>query len=139
VLYYQYVSSEDDDTPSTPDDIDLLTSPELFPVTFTHTFTVNVADIHAEEYDTLGFILRDDPQLHRCYIADILPCSTAASYPRWQVTLIGCFILCIGEDIIVDKSTAEAALSRHLVDVPCSTYVQKRLTWYMTSLDAIII
>jgi hypothetical protein len=108
--------SQHDDVPSTPDDIDLLTSPELFPVTFTHEFSVLHTDI-ANEYDTLGFILRDDDQLKRCYIADVIPHSTAASYPRWRTTLIGCFILCIDDDIVMDKSTAEAALSRRLVDI----------------------
>jgi hypothetical protein len=105
---------------SAPDDIDLLTSSELFPITFHHEFIIKPSDIYAE-YDTLGFIINDDPQLRRCYITDILPRSTAASYPRWRVKLIGCFILCIGDDIITDKQSAEAALSRHLVDSSSTT------------------
>jgi hypothetical protein len=34
--------------------------------------------------------------------------------------LIGCFILGVGDDIIMDKSTADAALSRRLVDASTS-------------------
>jgi hypothetical protein len=75
------------------------------------------SDISAE-FDMLGFIIKDDPQLlqRRCYVADILPRSTAVSYLRWRVKLIGCFILCVGNDIITDKQSADAALSHHLVD-----------------------
>jgi hypothetical protein len=111
--------SSDDDT-SAPEDIDILTSTDLFPVTFTHEFTIKESDIYAE-YDTLGFILKEDPMLRRCYIADILPRSTAATFPRWRIKLIGCFILCVGDDIIFDRTSAEAALSRHLVDASSSS------------------
>jgi hypothetical protein len=78
--------SSDDDT-SAPEDIDILTSTDLFPVTFTHEFTIKESDIYAE-YDTLGFILKEDPTLRRCYIADILPRSTAATFPRWRLKLV---------------------------------------------------
>jgi hypothetical protein len=40
-------SSSDDYVPP-PDDIDILASPELFPVTFTHEFTVKSTDISSE-------------------------------------------------------------------------------------------
>jgi hypothetical protein len=108
-------STPTDDYIDPPDDIDLLTSSDLFPITFTHRFTIKSTDIYAE-YDTLGFILKDDEQLQRCYVADILPRSTAASFPRWRTKLIGCFMLSVGDDIIIDKQSAEAALSCHLVD-----------------------
>jgi hypothetical protein len=107
--------SDDDEYIAAPDDIDILTSKDLFPVTFEHTFTVKATDIY-EEFDTLGFIIKNDSQLHRCYIADIIPRSTAATYPHWRVKLIGCFVLCIGDDIVFDKQSADEALSRHLVD-----------------------
>jgi hypothetical protein len=74
--------SPTDDT-AMPMDLDLLTSPQLFPVTFTHKFLIKHSDIHAE-FDTLGFILKDEVFLKRCYIADISPRSTAATYPRWR-------------------------------------------------------
>jgi hypothetical protein len=112
--------SDTDDYINTPDDIDILTSKELFPVTFEHTFTVKASDIFAE-FDTLGFIIKDDLQLNRCYVADIVPKSTAASYPQWRVRLIGCFILCIGDDLVFDKQSADAALSRHLVDASATS------------------
>lgn len=44
----------------TPANLDLLSSPEQFPITFLHPFTVKVTDI-THEYDTLGFILRKIP------------------------------------------------------------------------------
>jgi hypothetical protein len=84
-------------------------------VTFAHEFTVKYTDIE-NEFDTLGFILRDESQLGCCYIADILPRSMAATYPRWFFKLIGCFMLCVGDDIVSTKQSAETALSRHLVD-----------------------
>jgi hypothetical protein len=115
-------SSSNDYVPP-PDDIDILASPELFPVTFTHEFTVKPTDI-TSEFDTLGFIIKDDSQLQRCYVADILPRSTAATYPRWCSRLIGCYILSVGDDIIVDKQSADAALSRHLVDASSSSIRQ---------------
>jgi hypothetical protein len=108
-------STPTDDYIAPPDDIDLLTSLDLFPITFTHQFTIKSTDIYAE-YDTLGFILKDDEQLQQCYVADILPRSTAASFPWWRTRLIGCFMLSVGDDIIIDKQSAEAALSCHLVD-----------------------
>jgi hypothetical protein len=92
-------------------------------VTFTHEFTVKPTDI-TSEFDTLGFIIKDDSQLQRCYVADILPRSTAATYPRWRSRLIGCYILSVGDDIIVDKQSADAALSRHLVDASSSSIRQ---------------
>jgi hypothetical protein len=109
---------------ATPDDIDLLTSKELFPITFTHEFTIRKTDI-SDENDTLGFILKDDSRLNRCYVADIIPRSTASTYPRWRIRLIGCFVLYIGEDLISDKQSADAALSRHLVDASTSSHPYK--------------
>jgi hypothetical protein len=38
-----------------------------------------------------GFILKDDTQINRCYIADILSRSTAGTYPCWRIKLIGYF------------------------------------------------
>jgi hypothetical protein len=110
---------------ATPLDLDLLTSPLLFPVTFPHKFLVKQSDIHAE-FDTLGFVLKDDTVLKRCYVADILPRSSAAAFPRWRTRLIGSFILCIDNEIIFDSSSAAAALSRRLVDASSTrehTYV----------------
>jgi hypothetical protein len=74
-------------------------------------------------FDTLVFIIKDDYQLQRCYVADILPRSTATTYPCWRSRLIGCYIiLSVGDDIIVDKQSADAALSRHLVDASSSSH-----------------
>jgi hypothetical protein len=109
---------------SSPDDIDILASNTLFPVTFTHEFTVKATDV-TNENDTLGFVLKDDSRLNRCYIADIIPRSTASTYPRWRLRLIGCFVLYIGDDIISNKQSADAALSRHLVDASTSSHPYK--------------
>jgi hypothetical protein len=99
----------------TPNDIDLMASPSQFPVTFTHQFRIKLSDI-SNEYDTLGFILQDDPILRRCFVKNVLPRSTASTYPRWRTQLIGCFILCIDDDIIVDSASAHAIFGRYLVD-----------------------
>jgi hypothetical protein len=45
-----------------PDHLDILTCAERFPITFTHVFCIKDTDIH-NEYDTLGFILKEDPAL----------------------------------------------------------------------------
>jgi hypothetical protein len=99
-----------------PDDIDLLSSPTLFPVTFMHRFIIKYSDI-ANEHDTLGFILKLDVDTNRCYIRDITPGSTAATFPRWCTRLIGCFILSIGDDLVFDVISAETILSHYLVDL----------------------
>jgi hypothetical protein len=104
----------------TPDDIDLLSSPDLFPITFTHRFCVKHQDI-TNEFDTLGFILKEDTQLQRCFISDIKARSTAATYSRWRSTLIGAFILAVDDDIVFGYHDTTAALSRVLVDSSSST------------------
>jgi Reverse transcriptase (RNA-dependent DNA polymerase)./Integrase core domain. len=106
----------DDNVISSPSDLDLLSCAERFPITFSHRFAIKSSDI-SNEHDTLGFILRDDPVLRCCYIADIIPCSTAAQFRHWRSCLIGSFILTVDEDDIVsNKLDAEAALSCCLVD-----------------------
>ena len=99
----------------TPEQLDIMSCPDRFPVTFTHDFRIKNSDI-MNEYDTLGFILKEDPVLMRCYIADVLPRSTASQYRNWRSKLIGAFILTINDDIVMDRSETEAALSRCLVD-----------------------
>jgi hypothetical protein len=111
----QAVHIRDDSDIGDPGDLDIMASPSQFPVTFQHTFQIRLSDI-SNEFDTLGFILQDDPILNRCYIKDILPRSTAATYPRWRSRLIGCFILCIDEDIIMDTESAYSIFGRYLVD-----------------------
>jgi hypothetical protein len=105
----------DDQALGDPGDIDLMTSPSQFPTTFTHKFHLKLSDI-TNEFDTLGFVLQDDPLLHRCYVKDVLPRSTASTYPRWRSHLIGCFILCIDDEIVMDSSSAAAIFGRYLVD-----------------------
>jgi Reverse transcriptase (RNA-dependent DNA polymerase). len=114
------VPPPDDTDVVTPQDLDLLSSPELFPITFSHSFVVKSSDI-VNEFDTLGFVLKEDPLLRRCYISDICPRSTAAQYPRWHSHLIGTFILVIDNDVVYDRSDTEAALSRYLVDLSSSS------------------
>jgi Integrase core domain. len=105
----------DDRQVGAPDDLDLLASPDLFPVTFVHRFKVMVSDI-INENDTLGFIMKADCHLHRCFISDIVSKSTAASFPRWRTNLIGAFILAVDNDIVFSLDDTHAALSRALVD-----------------------
>jgi hypothetical protein len=75
----------------------------------------------SNEYDTLGFIMKDDPTLRRCFISNILPRSTAAQYPHWRTQLIGAFILTIDDVAVFTKDDTEAALSRCLTDCASST------------------
>jgi hypothetical protein len=111
----QTIPSADDREIGTPDDIDLMASSSQFPVTFTHEFRIKLSDI-SNEYDTLGFVLQDDPVLRRCFVKNVLPRSTASTYPRWRSQLIGCFILCIDDDIIMNSASAQAIFGRYLVD-----------------------
>jgi hypothetical protein len=59
----------------------------------------------------LGFVMKEDEALRRCYIADIIIGSTASTFPCWRSKLIGAFILCIDDDIVGDLAETEAALS----------------------------
>jgi hypothetical protein len=111
----QSVPSVETQVDGSPGDLDLLASPSQFPVTFTHTFQLKLSDI-SNEFDTLGFILQDDPILHRCFVKDIIPRSTASTYPRWRSQLIGCFILCIDDDIILDSTSTQTIFGHYLVD-----------------------
>jgi hypothetical protein len=61
-------SSTNEEYLSAPDDIDILTSNELFPVTFIHNITVKSTDISAE-FNTLGFILWDENIHFHCRFA----------------------------------------------------------------------
>jgi hypothetical protein len=45
-----------------PNDLDLLTCAKRFPITFSHKFSVKSSDIE-NEFDTLGFILKECPTL----------------------------------------------------------------------------
>jgi Integrase core domain. len=98
----------DDEDIGTPDNLDILSCPDRFPITFSHTLTMNMI--------LLVLFLRSDPMLQRCFISDILPRSTASQYPSWRTRLIGAFILAVDDDIVLTKSDTEAALSRCLVD-----------------------
>jgi Integrase core domain. len=98
-----------------PDNLDLLACSERFPITFSHQFTIKPTDI-SNEYDTLGFVVKEDSNLHCCFIADILPRSTAAQYARWRSRLIGAFILLVDDTIVTTRSDTKAALSHCLVD-----------------------
>jgi hypothetical protein len=111
----------DKDVISTPDDLDLLACLDRFPVTFNHRFQIKLTDI-ANEYDTLGFILKEDSSLQRCFVADIQPWSTACSqFTRWRSRLICMIILAVGDTIVSTKPETEAALSRYLVDLANSS------------------
>jgi hypothetical protein len=114
------VPNTDEHPIGTPGDLDLLSSSDLFPITFTHRFHIKASDI-TNENDTLGFILKDEPTLQRCFIADITPRSTAATYPRWRSTLIGAFILAVDDDIVFSLDDTTSALSRALVDSTASS------------------
>lgn len=105
----------DKDHITAPADLDSLSCSDHFPVTFSHKFQIKSSDI-MHEFDTLGLILKDDPSLNRCFIADIIPRSTAAQYTRWRSRLIGAFILALDDIIVSGRSDTEAALSRCLVD-----------------------
>jgi hypothetical protein len=105
---------------STPTDINLLSCPELFPVTFMHQFCIQGQDV-VHECNTLGYILKEDVQLRRCFISNITPKSTAATYPRWHSTLIGAFILAVDHNIVFDFDDTTAALSQVLVDSTSSS------------------
>jgi hypothetical protein len=105
----------DDDYVSAPENLDLMACRDLFPVTFSHDFTIRSSDI-TNEYDTLGFILKEDHTLCRCFISDIQSRSTASQFCRWRSRLIGAFILAIDSVIVFNLKDTEAALSRCLVD-----------------------
>jgi Reverse transcriptase (RNA-dependent DNA polymerase). len=64
----------------------------------------------------LGFIMKEDTTLRRCYISSITSKSTAATYQRWFSTLIGAFILAVDDVIVFGLDDTNAALSRALVD-----------------------
>jgi hypothetical protein len=98
-----------------PDSLDLLSCDSLFPITFDHKFTIKHTDI-INEFDTLGFVLKEDPILLRCFISNIHSGSTASQYPRWRTRLIGAFILAVDDNIVFNLKDTEAALSRCLVD-----------------------
>lgn len=85
------------------------------PFTFTHRFMVKLSDIQ-NEYDTLGFILKEEPLMRHCFISGIQTRSTAAQYPRWHSQLIGAFIWAVDDTIVFSKDDMEAALCRCLVD-----------------------
>lgn len=98
-----------------PDDLDLLSCSELFPITFSYEFTIKSSDI-TNEFNTSGFILKEDPVLQRCFISDIKSRSTAAQFSRWHSRLIGAFILSVDSVIVFNLDDTEAALSQCLVD-----------------------
>jgi len=54
------ITMADDNDIGAPNDLDLLSCSEMFPVTFTYHFNIKVSDIY-NEFDTLGFILKEDP------------------------------------------------------------------------------
>jgi Integrase core domain. len=73
------VPPADEDHITAPANLDLLSCSDRFPVTFSHKFQIKSSDI-MHEFDTLGFILKDDPSLNCCFITNIIPQSTAAQY-----------------------------------------------------------
>lgn len=97
-----------------PLDLDIFSSSELFPVTFSHVFRILPSDI-PNENDTLSFIMKSDNHLARPYISSIVPRSTASQFSQWRSRLIGAFIVSINEQPMTTKDDIDAALGAALI------------------------